>query len=338
MDEQQLHQILWALSSAELYQQKTGENYNAMQLDYIHHPIAKIPKANFFNEGNISINRSPRFSYVPAHSHSFIEMNYVYNGQSVQIIDDQRYVLPAGTLLVMDTGVVHRVDYADRDDILINLLINHDNAAPSALLEESSANNITDRFLRNSLQKNFNHDNYVIYDLNRDIAMRHLMDSIIAIGVQHLPRQSVSLEALMKVLVGNVDSCIVDKSLKFVDVNDNQLIPMINYINDHYQTVTLKELSKQFGYNPNYVSNRIKKQTGRTFKQLVELRRLAVAENLMIRTKLSASDITEMVGYQNFSSLYRLFEEYLNLSPQEYKKKVTPKKIEKWKNFLITIK
>lgn len=137
----------------------------------------------------------------------------------------------------------------------------------------------------------------------------------------------MNLEALLTILVSNLDSCIVNKSLKFVDVNDDQLIPVINYINDHYQTVTLKKLSQEFSYNQNYISNKIKRQTGHTFKQLVELRRLAVAENLMIRTKLSASEISEVVGYQNFSSLYRLFEDYLNISSQEYKQKVTPKPI-----------
>lgn len=54
--------------------------------------VKSMPFWHFFENGNIAITKSNRFSFVPAHKHQFIELNYVYKGkgQSVQYIDDEK--------------------------------------------------------------------------------------------------------------------------------------------------------------------------------------------------------------------------------------------------------
>ena len=326
MNEQELNQFLWKENKAELEQELTGKNYNAMNLDYIHDPIPKIPKSTFFKDSDFFINRSPRFSYVPAHTHSFIELNYIYHGGSIQTLDDQQFVLSEGMLVMMDTDVIQKIDYANQDDILINILVNHTGDI-SALLKGINDNNVTSyQLLRNSLQPDFNHDNFIIFDLNKNIAIKELMKSIIALGIENDTRKNNSIPQLFNILLTGLDSCISFKNLKFINIKNDDLLPILNYINKNYKTVTLNELSQKFRYNSNYISNKIKKSTGKTFKQLIELQRLTVAENLMIKTDLSVSEIAELVGYKNFSSLYRLFQTHLNMSPKSYKEKVSPQK------------
>lgn len=96
----------------------------------------------------------------------------------------------------------------------------------------------------------------------------------------------------------------------------------MKYLNNHYQTVTLNSLADHFGYNSNYLGNKIKESSGHTFKELLQMRRLNIACNLIQITKMPLDEITAFVGYDNPSSLFRLFKSYLHLSPQEYRKRI----------------
>lgn len=69
-----LDQQLFKLSEVESLQRSMKSNVNYMDLDYINNPIPQMPQADLFKDGDIAITKNNRFSYVPAHTHSFIEL------------------------------------------------------------------------------------------------------------------------------------------------------------------------------------------------------------------------------------------------------------------------
>lgn len=90
------------------------------------------------------------------------------------------------------------------------------------------------------------------------------------------------------------------------------------YISDHVDNITLSELSKRFSYHPNYISALIRKETGKTFKQLVLEERMRRAVILMKNTTLSVEEIAVMLGYSDQSNFYKAFREFYGVSPREY--------------------
>ena len=54
----------------------------------------------------------------------------------------------------------------------------------------------------------------------------------------------------------------------------------------------------------------------------MELRRLDMAENLIIKTKLRLDEINQMIGYHDSTSLYRIFKKHLNMTPAVYRDEV----------------
>ena len=128
---------------------------------------------------------------------------------------------------------------------------------------------------------------------------------------------------LLSTLLMELSESIETEFTNFADMANDDFLPVLQYINQHFATVTLASVSAHFNYNANYLSNKIKANTGRTFKELIDRRRLAVAQNLMIKTPLTLGDICEQLGYENPSSLFRLFMRYLQTSPSAYKKKVS---------------
>lgn len=284
--------------------------------------IIKMPFWNFFDHGKISVTKSNRFSYVPAHTHSFIEMNYVLSGSSHQYVDDQKILLQPGQLLIMDRDVQQRINYAGKDDLLINILIRDDDEIIQLLSGLDVQQNLMCRFLFNAAQPKFNHDNYLICDLHNSVTATNLIEAIIINGWQNDGSHNQLIQLLTKSLLLATNNLVIQRKTNFVNVQQDELLPIINYLNTHFQTITLNELAAHFGYNPNYLGDKIKRTMGRSFKEILQLRRLNIASNLMEQTNLSMHEISAAIGYENHSSMFRLFKDILHTTPTEYRKRV----------------
>ena len=62
---------------------------------------------------------------------------------------------------------------------------------------------------------------------------------------------------------------------------------ILQYINSHPESVTLKELAGHFSYHPNYISTLLHKETGKTFSEIVLEKRMDRAVVLLKGTTLS---------------------------------------------------
>ena len=93
---------------------------------------------------------------------------------------------------------------------------------------------------------------------------------------------------------------------------------IIQYINTHPESVTLKELADRFSYHPNYISTMIHEETGKTYSRLVLEKRMERAVILLKGTTLSVEEIAAMLGYSNHSNFYKAFKEYYGVTPRDY--------------------
>ena len=90
------------------------------------------------------------------------------------------------------------------------------------------------------------------------------------------------------------------------------------YMNRHSDSVTLKELSDQFSYHPNYISAVLNKEFGIPFSKLLLRMRMERALALMKGTSLPLEQIASLVGYSNSSNFYKAFRKYYHQSPREF--------------------
>ena len=74
-----------------------------------------------------------------------------------------------------------------------------------------------------------------------------------------------------------------------------------------------------YGVSLAYVSECVRAQTGRTYKELLQKHRMETAARLLRRSDLNIQQIIAQVGYENTSYFYRLFHERYGLSPREYR-------------------
>ena len=55
------------------------------------------------------------------------------------------------------------------------------------------------------------------------------------------------------------------------------------------------------------------------FKELIEKKRLDIAQELLVATNYSTTEIAEIIGFHSAPSLFRLFQKHFHQTPNEYK-------------------
>ncbi len=95
----------------------------------------------------------------------------------------------------------------------------------------------------------------------------------------------------------------------------------IQYIEENFSNCTLQSMADHFHYHPNYISNLLSKETGKTFSQILLEQRMNRALSLLNGTDLSIEQIASFLGYANQSNFYKAFKVYYHMTPREYIKK-----------------
>lgn len=90
-------------------------------------------------------------------------------------------------------------------------------------------------------------------------------------------------------------------------------------ITQNYREASLSNVARTYGVSLAYVSECVRTQTGKTYKELLQKHRMETAARLLRRSDLNIQQIIAQVGYENTSYFYRLFHERYGLSPREYR-------------------
>ena len=103
--------------------------------------------------------------------------------------------------------------------------------------------------------------------------------------------------------------------------NEMSRIKIDEYIDEHLTDATLDGLADFLGYSSVYTGSLVKKVTGKTYKSLLQEKRLGVAENLLLKTEMSIDEIIKKTGYENASFFRRIFKEKYGVTPLNYRKR-----------------
>lgn len=95
----------------------------------------------------------------------------------------------------------------------------------------------------------------------------------------------------------------------------------MDYIYYHlHETISGRSLAQAAGINSSYLCTLFKKETGRTPFEYITDRRMEAAENMLIYSEYSLSEIAEILIFSSYSHFARVFRAYHNQSPKEYQR------------------
>ncbi|OBZ14026.1 DNA-binding protein [Bacillus sp. FJAT-27264] len=98
----------------------------------------------------------------------------------------------------------------------------------------------------------------------------------------------------------------------------------IQYIHEHYhENISVQQLAELEHYNRSYYSDWFVRETGSTPSSYLQEVRLNKAKQLLCETNYSILQIAIQVGLEHQSSLTRLFQQFEQITPSQYRKQHT---------------
>jgi len=106
------------------------------------------------------------------------------------------------------------------------------------------------------------------------------------------------------------------------------IIKIQRWIRSNYRKqMSVKQIADIFQYNPDYLSSEFKKQTGFSLSQFINRTRIDIAKNLLTSLNTSVKEAAYSVGFMDEKYFTRIFKKMEPLTPAEYKKAFSNKKI-----------
>jgi len=225
------------------------------------------------------------------HLHNSFEFIYVYSGILEVTIDQQVYTLTRGNATIILPNQLHSYKSIDK--------------AYSYLCVFS---------------------NSYIYEYYEKIKNKYAIDPIFCLNdkeiIENLQNNNTSHYLIKSYLYYLID--LFDRNTSY-DIRNIKLYDnfskILSYIENNYnQNISLKDISKEVGYDYHYLTNQIQKVLHTTFRSLLNEYRIQHAQNLLLTTSMQITAIATDCGYDSLCSFNRNFKEITTVSPKEYRK------------------
>ena len=280
----------------------------------------EIDSSRVLQDGKlIDMRPHVRFIHFPLHTHNYVEFIYMCQGETTHIIDGQRIVLKEGDLLFMNQHARQEILPAGENDIAVNFMILPEFFNTAFSMMEQSESPLRD-FLISCLTKKDMDGNFLYFKVSDIPQIQNIMENMIwnmlrtdSLEFQNINQVTIGL--LFLNLLKHTESIGVSRS----SYDQEIMFRLLRYIDTDYREASLTSFSKAAKEDPYVLSRIIKKNTGSTFKELLQSKRLNKAQELLKNTDISIADISVMVGYDNTSFFHRLFRRNFGCSPRDFR-------------------
>lgn len=268
----------------------------------------KIYYSSIFEEKyEIGVRMQDKGIDFPKHYHNFIEIVCQIDGESTHYLNETKYTLKRGNMLIIDPSKSHK-NIASNANI-INIIIS--NKFLNSLVIESAFDETVIK-LKNAILNGYHEKIYQINDnslklINKIYNLCILQDKV---SMYYLRQKILLIEFLIN----------FENSDEFINTNlKSSKLDLITYIQSNIKTASLGEYSKLCNYSNSLISQKIKNEYNITFVEILQELRLKTATNMLISTNKNIDSIMHEIGYTNKTHFYELFKAKYHMTPNKYK-------------------
>lgn len=278
-----------------------------------------IDSQHFLQKGKlIQVRTHTRFVHFPKHRHNYVELIYMCKGSTTHIIDGNKVVLEEGNLLFLNQNATQEILPAGKDDIAINFIIQPQFFDRTFEMIGAEDNLLRD-FLVGSLCEDSQRTSYLHFHVADVLPIQNLIENMI----WSLLNNQINKRSCNQLTMGLLFLHLINHMEKMETggkaYRQEFEVQVLNYIETKYKDGSLAELAELMGYSVYWMSHEIKKRTGKTYKELVQTKRMNQAAYMLTNSRAPVAEIIRMVGYDNTSYFHRKFKERYGMSPKEFR-------------------
>ena len=264
------------------------------------------------NRYEITHYRDTYLKKVSLHSHDFYELYFFISGHANYIIDNIRYELKSGDILLISPDNLHRLDLVSPSEAYerIVLWIN-----PKYVKALSTPNtDLSEAFRLHGERKNF---------LVRDFLLSERIKSILLEleeckdGFGDDVKSEILIKAILLELCKNAKATAVSTE-KISKKTSSPVSKIIDYIDGNLHTaLTLDKLEEVAFVSKYYLARIFKEETNSTIHQYILKKRLLLSKRY-IEQGLPINEIYLKCGFQDYSNFFRAFKKEYSITPKQY--------------------
>ncbi len=263
----------------------------------------------------IAIRPHTRFAHFPEHSHNYVEVVYMCHGTTTHIANGKAVTLHPGELLFLGQGARQEILPAGKDDIAVNFII-LPQFFDKALEMLDEGETPLRKFIVDSLRGN--NANCLYFQVADVLPVQNLVENLIwsLLGNPSPNRRSIcqtTMGLLFMQLMNHTDR------LASQATEEAAIVRVLHYIEENYCSGSLTEIAGTLHYDLFWLSREIKRRTGKTYKELLQEKRLMQAAYYLKHTQLHVDEISNAVGYSNISYFHRIFQAHYGMTPKKYR-------------------
>ncbi len=248
------------------------------------------------------------------HSHdAAAEMIYIESGHGTYTLDNMSYSATAGSLIVINPGVIHSVASDAQDTLnawtLTVSRFSFPGLAPNQVIPPSA---------------------YPLMRLGK--LAEYFRQSVMMIFSQHQGQNAnfseiahasaTSLLFLSNQLAGSSGKAELKSDSTDEFRRNAFVLKVISYMDKHFrEPITLETLSDVFHISAGHISHAMTNEYGISPINYLISRRIGEAQWLLLTTDLSVRNIALHVGYENTYHFSKLFAKRIGMSPQAFREK-----------------
>jgi AraC-like DNA-binding protein len=266
----------------------------------------------------IQIRTHTRFIHFPKHTHNYVEVIYMCDGSTHHLINGDHVELKKGELLFLNQNAVQEILPAGIHDIAVNFIILPE-FFDQALLMLGEEENLIRNFIIGCLRGEDDQVSYLHFKVADILPIQNLIENLIWTIIKDQSNKrnmnQVTMGLLFLQLLDYTDKVTIGKN----HFEQELKLTVLRFVEEHYKDGKLSDLSETLHYDLYWLSRMVKKITGQTYTELLQMKRLNQAAYLLSSTSLTVAEIGLAVGYDNLSYFHRIFKERYGVSPKQFR-------------------
>ncbi|NDL66810.1 helix-turn-helix domain-containing protein [Anaerotalea alkaliphila] len=233
------------------------------------------------------------------------ELVFITSGTGIHHIGGRQFETKKGDLLLYDAGVVHDETANPNESLNVYGIAVSGLRLPGRPLNHFTFENTTpvvavgDRFEEFDQLLGMIHSHTVSDNRGDAEFANYLLRAAIVLIDDLLHIQAAAMQTEQKVMVERIQA----------------------FLDKHYmEEVTLAQIAEHLNINQYYMSHLFKEAMGFSPMQYVIRRRIGEAQNLLINTDASVTNIAVTVGYNNSNHFHAAFQKMVGMTPAKYRK------------------
>lgn len=271
------------------------------------------------------MNKAPGATYPTPHTHEFIEIAYVYEGNGTHYLDGQEHHVTKGDLFIINNHVPH---YFIADPVKKEQMANYNLVFMPDFLDDTLQNQpafseIAKYWLYNSFLTEDITESRIQFTGNDAVRIEKLLQEML----MEFNAKEKGYEGMLKAYTlqlfftlfrvyekNNVyNKATVGQQNKLID-------EIITYLDNHYDTsVQINDIAGHLFTSKSTLCKTFKDCTGMTITDYLQRTRMNNAAKLLSSSNRKVIDIANTIGYTDIKYFNKLFRKIMGMSPTQYR-------------------